>query len=629
MFWLMQTICIYHISSIAQCSVSISGNACIGSTLTANFSGGTLKKLEWKKDGKTVYMTDTITYITVAGGNGNGNAANQLYYPTGFHVDADKNIYIADRGNYRIQKWAAGATSGITIPGSDNQQLPSDVFVDKDGNVYATNIGSNILKYVPGADSAIIVASFYDHYGSGIHVDADGNIYAAELFNNIVQKWLSGSIDGITVANGFDYPWGIYVDAAGNIYVADQFNNRIQKWAPGATSGVTVAGGNGAGEAANQLLWPTGVFVDADGKIFVADNGNCRIQEWAPGATSGVTVAGGNGRGSDPNQFDQPYDVIVDTDGNIYVVDFSNSRVQKIIPGNGTVNTEFTADQAGIYTVTATSQEGCVVTSDSFVINDPPHIDKINGRKRELCGGGVFTYTADKYIRDATYSWSVPANCSIVSGQGTDTITINIPANFLHGEIKVMVNNGCAGNTVTDTLSTKPQAPVEVIGDSLIDPWQTGLIYSTPQAPGIKYYWFTYTDATIVSGQGTNSVTVNWGSESGRIQVKATRCGDSSKQSLHVRLKGPGFANKTAITGEKNNSLLIFPNPVKDILHIEGLSSTSTKTISIIDIKGKKLQQITTANSSYSFNVKQLSSGVYFARIDDGDKTTTLKFIKD
>jgi uncharacterized delta-60 repeat protein len=81
------------------------------------------------------------------------------------------------------------------------------------------------------------------------------------------------------------------------------------------------------------------------------------------------------------------------------------------------------------------------------------------------------------------------------------------------------------------------------------------------------------------------------------------------------------FANSIA-------AIFLSPNPVKDILHIQGLSTLS-KTISLLDLEGRLLQQITTSNSNYSLNVKPLSAGVYFVRIAEGDKTTKLRFIKE
>jgi len=63
-----------------------------------------------------VYVSETSSHsvrkilpagqsFIVAGGNGNGSAANQLYVPCGIYLDKDGNIYIADKGNNRVQKW--------------------------------------------------------------------------------------------------------------------------------------------------------------------------------------------------------------------------------------------------------------------------------------------------------------------------------------------------------------------------------------------------------------------------------------------------------------------------------------------------------------------------------------------
>jgi DNA-binding beta-propeller fold protein YncE len=55
---------------------------------------------------------------TVAGGNGNGSANNQLYFPQGLRVSKETGaIYIADTYNNRVTRWNPGATSGVTIAG--------------------------------------------------------------------------------------------------------------------------------------------------------------------------------------------------------------------------------------------------------------------------------------------------------------------------------------------------------------------------------------------------------------------------------------------------------------------------------------------------------------------------------
>ena len=59
--------------------------------------------------------------VIVAGGNGNGAAANQLSDPCGVYVSSQSGtVYVADTGNNRIQKWTSNATFGITIVGYAN-----------------------------------------------------------------------------------------------------------------------------------------------------------------------------------------------------------------------------------------------------------------------------------------------------------------------------------------------------------------------------------------------------------------------------------------------------------------------------------------------------------------------------
>lgn len=289
----------------------------------------------------------------VAGGNGGGSAMNQLNLPYGVAVDGPGNVYVADSGNNRVQKWAPGATTGTTVAGGNGagsvaNQLhnPTGLAIDGSGNIYIGDTYNNrVQMWASGATSGTTVAGG-NGLGSaanqldtpyGVAVDAMGNVYVTDYGNHRVQMWASGATSGTTVAGGngagsaanqLSSPWGVAVDGSGNVYVADYGNNRVQMWAPGATSGTTVAGGNGYGDAANQLGYPYGVALDASGNIYVADYFD-RVQQWAPGSTSGVTVAGGNGSGGAANQLSGPTGVAVDGTGNVYVVDSYNYRVMR------------------------------------------------------------------------------------------------------------------------------------------------------------------------------------------------------------------------------------------------------------------------------------------------------------
>jgi hypothetical protein len=97
--------------------------------------------------------------ITVAGGNGPGNASHQLNQPSYVWVSNKTDyIYIADTGNNRIQRWRKGATSGVTIagdpygnPGTNSISLnqPSALIINNnETRMYVTDsVNSRIQRF--------------------------------------------------------------------------------------------------------------------------------------------------------------------------------------------------------------------------------------------------------------------------------------------------------------------------------------------------------------------------------------------------------------------------------------------------------------------------------------------------
>ena len=63
-----------------------------------------------------------------------------------------------------------------------------------------------------------------------------------------------------------------------------------------------------------------------------------------------------------------------------------------------------------------------------------------------------------------------------------------------------------------------------------------------------------------------------------------------------------------------SNALLIYPNPVKDILQME--HNQNAKELSIYDARGKLLKQVSTEGTETKVNVSELPTGLYFIRAD-------------
>lgn len=500
--------------------IQATGTNCVGTQLRFSQTSS-ITRIDWYKNGLPVYSelaTSAGTAgITVAGGNGVGPAPNQLTAYK-FYMDSIGNIYGADDGFHRIQKWAPGATTGATVAGGNglgaaaNQfHYPSCVFVNETGAVYVGDNGNyRVQKWLPGATSSITVAG-----GNGggeaanqlattisIYVDKQGAIYIADLTAERIQKWMPGATSGITVAGGngrgsaanqLSGPTDIFVTPQGVLYIADAGNSRVQKWLPGATSGVTVAGGNGAGAGANQFNGVSGVFIDSIGTLYASDASNHRVQKWLTGATAGITVAGGNGRGSAANQLSYPNDVHVDKEGNIYIVDHQNWRIQKWSQST-TITGTYTPQTTGLYKAIATNTAGCILESNEIHINATviPSIsisatqdvicsgDSVHFSATALQGGSAPQYqwkinginvgmnapsfTTDPLSDNAVVTCELTSNESCVSGSTIQSNTLQISVRpRLSSTIQISASKSfaCSGDTVqfTATTSNEGMAP--------------------------------------------------------------------------------------------------------------------------------------------------------------------------
>ena len=77
-----------------------------------------------------------------------------------------------------------------------------------------------------------------------------------------------------------------------------------------------------------------------------------------------------------------------------------------------------------------------------------------------------------------------------------------------------------------------------------------------------------------------------------------------------------------------SNSFSISPNPTKDNLNITNSNNQKIETISIIDISGKIIKEITPSMSQPIIPVQDLKRGTYFVIIYSSNKKWQQKFIK-
>lgn len=140
------------------------------------------------------------------------------------------------------------------------------------------------------------------------------------------------------------------------------------------------------------------------------------------------------------------------------------------------------------------------------------------------------SYSISPVAEANTYHWTVPTDATIASGQGTASITVDFGTES--GTIAVRAENNCdTTDYTTQSVSVGvPDTSGEITGDAYPDYAETGIVYSIDSVTeALSYHWTVPDEASIVSGQGTVSITVDFGSESGDVCVRAqNNCGNGS-----------------------------------------------------------------------------------------------------
>lgn len=172
-----------------------------------------------------------------------GSEPGSFDAPIGVAVHPSGDIYVADLGNKRIQRFNPEGTFRGLWPAADGPQLgqPSDVAVDRAGDVYVLDAFGAILRLNPDGSLTEVVA-----------------LAPLQAFS----------------------PRGLIVDPVRDVfYVADTGRGRILVITKDGSLLDTWGGG---GESALRLQEPRGLGLDSQGNLFVAEVGSSRVRKFSP-----------------------------------------------------------------------------------------------------------------------------------------------------------------------------------------------------------------------------------------------------------------------------------------------------------------------------------------------------------
>lgn len=301
----------------------------------------------------------------------------------------------------------------------------------------------------------------------------------------------------------------------------------------------------------------------------------------------------------------------------------------------GATTQTIVVNTGGTFTVTVTNANGCkgtvsVITHLFYAV--PPQPGLISGAIDGLCQKSGIVYAISDVSGATSYLWTVTSGCTIISGQGSKNITVNYGL-FSSATITVIAKNPCGNsNPRTITVNAAPKAPSLINGPGTCCSNQQNVSFSiSPVYGATTYNWSVPANATIISGQGTTSIKVNFAGYAGQIKVRAANnCGYSI------------YTNKIITFNCRENQLAelslsdeitVYPNPVSENFNIQIVSEKSQLcNVRMLDMIGKQLMSskidLVKGENNHQYDVSTLAEGLYLLVIErEGLPQKTIRIV--
>jgi hypothetical protein len=539
-------------------------------------------------DGATVEDRQSLVAgnytVTVTGCNGlSSNKTFTVTMPTNNPViilDSTQNSTCAGVANGKIYISVSNGVEPYTYlwnDGSTSEDRPSLIAGTYTVTVTGCNGFSNIASYVIGSASGSL-GSIGTIIGNSAICSANDYTYSLPV-----------------VSNATYYAWTVPANAS--VISGQGTNSVVIRFLSGYSNGiVSVVASNSCQSSISSTInvsLQSNSTIGAIGVVTGSKNGVC------PGTI-------------------KTYSIPSVTNATNYVWTAPSNATITSGQGTNSIKVQFAAGFT-TGTLSVSANNACVSTNTvSISIRSIPATPgTITGPVTNLCGL-TSGYSISSVVGATSYTWSASNGGTVISGQGTRAVQISWPVSNISGATVCVTAVNACGVSLPKCLSgltSLPLKPVKINGPITVCANQANLVYSVAAEPNVSYAWGFPTGCSIISGQGTPTATINWGTISGSIRVTAyNQCGSQAIKYQSVSV--------TCRENESDNNAYIVPNPSNGEAVLYLPNNEEHRTIIIHDLLGRVVFTNETFNDKVDLELGGYHHGIYLVSVirDDNFK---------
>ncbi len=254
----------------------------------------------------------------------------------------------------------------------------------------------------------------------------------------------------------------------------------------------------------------------------------------------------------------------------------------------------------------------------------------ISGPNVGQCGVTGVSYSINPVNGATGYLWNANNGATISGPNNLSGVTIDFPPSFTTVNLTVASTNLCGSSNLRSlSVSGLPGLPAAITGANNVCNGAVELYNTAGSIGATGYNWTVPLNASILGGQGSSSLIVQWGATGGNVTVRGTNlCGNSGILNYPVIVT----CRLADVTRTMIGGAAVFPNPSTGKINVRFNSDISDDIlIKAMDMTGR-VMFTGSLNAMEGINIHELdlsslSKGVYMIHLNGKEINEILKVV--